>query len=409
MQNISYFCIVKRIKYFFRSFFVLLSVLLPTTTFAQENDSIVVSLLTCGPGHEVYSLYGHTAIRYQNEGTNEDLAINYGMFSFDQDNFTLRFIFGQTDYEMGIIPFDFFKESYLQEGRWIKEQKLNLTKEEKAALAVALNRNYQPENRIYRYNFIYNNCTTQARDIIANQIQGCIEYPYDKTEEPTTYRELTTIYSQVAPWTQFGNDLLLGVKADLPISHEERQFLPIELFNDFETATILRPDGSRRKLVTATEIIISEEEAAAAYNTSSRKEILKPIVLLSVLAAVVLLTTAIEYRKKRIFRLFDILIMFMTGVGGGALFLMVFSAHPTVSLNLQILLFNPLNLLILYPVIRKRKSILPYWRFYCGCLILFLLGNLIQCYAEGTQILAFSLLIRYGIQQKRLHHSPIKV
>ena len=405
MQNINYFCIMKRIKYFFRCFFVLLLTILSTTSHAKENDSIEVYLLTCGPGEEVYTLYGHTAIRYKNLATHEDIAVNYGMFSFDQDFFILRFVFGQTDYEMGIMPFEYFKQAYLDEGRWVKERRLNLTREEKEALAVALNRNYQPKNREYRYNFIYNNCTTKARDIISEQIKGKINYHQIKYGI-TTYRREVSAYCANSPWARFGNDLLLGVKADHFITPEESHFLPMRLFEAFERATIEGPDSTQRKLVVSTRDVISEKMVAAPEMADKGKNILTPFILLSVLSVVILAFSIYGCFGKRLFVATDVAVLLLTGIGGFMLFLMVFSAHPTVSANLQILLFNPLNLFFLYPVVRKRKGSRWCWMVYAGCLVLFLAGRVIQCYAEGTIILALSLLIYSCIHFKRSPISP---
>lgn len=129
----------------------------PITAAAQEQarrtDSIEVSLLTCAPGNELYSLYGHTALRYHDLRTGEDWTFNYGVFSFRKPFFALRFVFGQTDYELGVMPFNAFREEYRREGRAVTEQVLNLSADEKRRLYDALADNYRPENRTYRYNF----------------------------------------------------------------------------------------------------------------------------------------------------------------------------------------------------------------------------------------------------------------
>ena len=54
-------------------------------------DRIQISLLTCSPGKEVWAQYGHTAIRYYDKESGEDLAINYGIFSLDQTYFIPSF------------------------------------------------------------------------------------------------------------------------------------------------------------------------------------------------------------------------------------------------------------------------------------------------------------------------------
>jgi hypothetical protein len=133
-------------------------------------DAIDISLLTVGPGNEVWSLYGHTALRYQDKSRRQDLAINYGAFNFEQDYFLLRFVFGATDYEMETIPMRLFMDVYQAEGRWVREQQLNLTREEKLSITNALYKNSLPENVTYRYNFFYDNCTTRARNMIVQHL-----------------------------------------------------------------------------------------------------------------------------------------------------------------------------------------------------------------------------------------------
>lgn len=185
MRNMNYFCIVKRFKTFIILAIICL-ISLNTNEISASNsvqslttdeDSIEISLLTCAPGQEVYSLYGHTAIRYNDKKKGIDIAINYGMFSFKAPFFILRFIFGLTDYEMGIIPFDAFCEEYRYENRSVTQQVLNLTAKEKKEIIKAIEKNYLPENRVYRYNYFYDNCTTRARNILLDNIDGEVCYP----------------------------------------------------------------------------------------------------------------------------------------------------------------------------------------------------------------------------------------
>ena len=197
-----------------------------------------ISLLTCQPHEEVYSIYGHTAIRYQDVARGTDIAVNYGMFSFHKPYFVLRFVFGLTDYEMGIESFDTFCAQYASYGSGVYEQVLNLTPEEKLTIAKAIDTNYEPQNRVYRYNYFYDNCTTRARDMITNHLQASVEYGNEKAEDATSYRQIVHQCASQTPWIRFGNDMLLGIKADLPIDRAQRQFLPANLMNDFERATL---------------------------------------------------------------------------------------------------------------------------------------------------------------------------
>ena len=161
--------------------FVALCLMHPCKAQAQDSpqDSIEISLLTCGPGNEVYSLYGHTALRWHDMRTGDDFAFNYGVFNFKKSFFVLRFLFGLTDYELGVLPYDIFCQEYHRMGRWVVEQVIDLTPEEKTRLTNALWNNAKPENKTYRYNYFYDNCTTRARDMIELCISGKIEYAYD--------------------------------------------------------------------------------------------------------------------------------------------------------------------------------------------------------------------------------------
>ena len=151
MRNISYFCIVKHLYAIFITVFLLF---LPSARgYAQggvEPDSIHIYLLTCSPHQTVYSLYGHSALRVENRQSGEDVAVNYGVFSFDKPFFALRFVFCLTDYEMGLCPIELFKREYEYYGSSVSQQEINLTASEKLRVIAALNENWEPENRVYR-------------------------------------------------------------------------------------------------------------------------------------------------------------------------------------------------------------------------------------------------------------------
>ena len=101
----------------------------------------------------------------------------------------MRFVFGLTDYEMGIEPFDAFCAQYASYGSGVYEQELNLTPEEKLAIVKAIDTNYEPQNRVYRYNYFYDNCTTRAREMIVNHLQAHVNYTPEKIKG-TSYRQI---------------------------------------------------------------------------------------------------------------------------------------------------------------------------------------------------------------------------
>lgn len=138
----------------------------------EQRDSLEVSLLTCSPGDIAYTMYGHSAIRVHNITTGKDVVFNYGMFNLDEDNFVYKFVKGETDYVLGAEPADFFFGRYARKGESITEQVLNFTQAECWRIFEYISINIRPENRTYRYNWLYDNCTTRARDMIERAVKS---------------------------------------------------------------------------------------------------------------------------------------------------------------------------------------------------------------------------------------------
>ena len=217
-----------------------------------QFDSIEVSLLTCSPHEEIYSLYGHSALRWHDMrqsglDAGSDIVFNWGIFNFNKPYFVLRFVFGLTDYELGPIPFQPFCSYYQQWGSSVTEQVLNLTNEEKMRLKAALAENLKPENRIYRYNYFYDNCSTRPRDIVEKCLNGKLEYAQREDYTPS-YREMVSQCTRNHRWATFGNDMLLGIKSDFKTNMREQEFLPENLMYDFDHAQIYAA-GAYRPLV----------------------------------------------------------------------------------------------------------------------------------------------------------------
>ena len=398
MKNIAYFCIVKKLNIFLYRLlltFILLDIskiaIGNTTNYAETPaDSIRVSLLTCSPHDEIYSLYGHTAIRYEDKASKTDIVVNYGMFSFKKPFFVARFVLGLTDYEMGIQDFNDFCYEYQYFGSQVTQQEINLTPEEKGQLLKALQDNYA-NARVYRYNYFYNNCTTKARDIILKSINGKIEYK-NGIDRSVSFRDLIHGCNANYSWASFGNDLLLGFKADMQTTREEQQFLPDNLMRDFGQAKIVSADGSARPLVKNTEIIVKGNDYAIAGKTKVTPQFVF-ITLLLLIAAIVVA----EFKTKKRFLWVDISLLLASGLAGLILFVMLFSEHPTTSTNLQIFILCPLNLYwVIYIIKNKRneRKLRKAWTFLSIMLCIGLSGRLIQVYAEGMPLLALSLLLK---------------
>ena len=392
---------MKQKNNFFRRFlFLFLGFLSLTEVMAHKDykqdylaqfDSVEVSLLTCSPHEEIYSLYGHTALRWHDLSKGDDITFNWGVFDFRKPFFVGRFVFGLTDYELGAYPYPLFRQEYVTYGSGITEQVLDLRPEEKMALKEALVNNMLPENKVYRYNYFYDNCSLRPRDLIERCIKGKIKYATREDYQPT-YREMVHSCVRHHPWAAFGNDMLLGLRADMKTDLRQQEFLPSNLMYDFDRATIYaggeyRPLVKERRIALQAGVQVIEEDFP-----------LTPMQCAWILFAVSVGVALIEWKQKQRFKYWDALLMLLQGLAGGVLFVMIFSQHPTTSLNLQLLLLNPLPLYFIPTVLKRRKTC--WWIILAAMIVLFAIGSLFQHYAEGMLIVALSLLIRVIIAFK---------
>ncbi len=336
---------------------------------AFPADSLEVSLLTCSPGEEVYSLYGHTAIRVKSYATDEDLVFNYGVFSFSRPHFIWRFTLGECDYRIDALPFARFAREYEERGSSVYQQVLNLLPAEKERLRDLLAENMRPENREYRYNFLYDNCTTRARDRIEEAVDGIIVYP--EQDAPRTYREIIHLYTARHPWAELGNDICLGAGADCPVSAREEMFAPFCLSRYADGAVIREPDGGTRPLVS------SRAEVVAGRGAEARREFFpSPALCAWVFFLCVAGLTATEWHRHACFWVVDVVSMSLVGsIGLVVTFLLFFSSHPTVGSNWQVWVFNPVPLIamprVVWCAVKGRKT--RYHASNASVLILFML------------------------------------
>ena len=315
-------------------------------------DTWQVSLITCGPGVEVYNQFGHSAIRMRNDKLGIDAIYNYGIFNFDTPNFSLKFTLGETDYQLGIQGYRDFVEWYAYCNRDVWEQVINLMLDEKNTLIDLLNENYKPQKRVYRYNFFYDNCATRPRDLIEKCLQGRLQYTEDMNALDTgkTFRSVVHEFTANNAWSQFGIDLLLGSEADKPISKRATMFIPSYLKDYFETASIA-PQGKALVLQLNQPVVIPTA-AKERHDTP-----LTPFRCTLFLFIVTTILTIYGIRKRKSFWKFDLVLFLSAGIAGCSLaFVSLFSEHPAVSPNYLLLLFQPLHLLLLPWFIRKVKK-----------------------------------------------------
>lgn len=209
------------------------------------SEEARMSLITCTPGSELYARYGHTAIRICDPAHDLNVVFNYGIFNFNTEHFYWKFVRGETWYELGASPYEWFMYEYEQTKRPVYEQVLNLTPEETEGLWDALVENYQPQNRKYLYNFVFDNCATRPYYMlmaVLSRDHAAPPYSIYRGAEGQTYRRFIQHYTPKGSWADFGINLLFGPKADQPMHGEERLFLPEELM--YYISATMRADGT---------------------------------------------------------------------------------------------------------------------------------------------------------------------
>ena len=328
---------------------------------AQALDSIRVSLITCSPGKEMYQLYGHTALRCENFTQKQDVVFNYGIFSFRQPHFAWRFVLGKCDYMVMGIDWKYFPLDYEERGSGIVAQELNLTRLEANILYSALMVNCLPENCEYRYNFLYNNCTTEVRDMIEKAVMGRIAYP--QLEEKKTYREILHEYTRENLWAREGNDFLLGESVDTVLSDRAAMFAPEYMQWFADGAQIYGNDGSLRPLVKNTKIILQERDVNPSPDSVPvyEKFLHIPVLVSLLFLLLCVLIAFLEKSINRMIWIWDAVLLLTQGIVGCLLlFMLLFSTHPAVDSNWLVWPFSPLALIalpyVLSAAIKRKRS-----------------------------------------------------
>ncbi len=315
-----------------------------------------ISLLTSSPSDdEVFTVYGHTALRVCDPVLKKDIVFNYGIFDFSKPNFIYRFAKGETDYALRAYDFSYYLFEYMERGSGVYEQVLNLLPEEKEALWQSLVLNERPENRVYRYNFFFDNCATRPVVMIENSLQGTIEYA-PQTEHPT-FREAINHCTRNHPWTTFGCDLIMGIPTDRVMTLKETFFLPIYLQEAFDKAKIVRRN-TVEPLIIKTKIL-NEEDPRPEQKPSI---LTSPFACFLLLFIIVLIITWNEYRRKTYYRLVDCILFFLAGIAGCILFFLSFiSVHPSMFPNISLLWLHPLHFIGVVFFSVKKFNKMAFW------------------------------------------------
>lgn len=316
--------------------------------YKQLSPKAEISIITAGPGKVLYEGFGHSTIRVND--ANFDLAYNYGIFDFDAPNFYVNFTKGKLLYKVMKYPFHYFVRSYKKDKRWIKEQVLNLSQEEKQQFFEYLENNTKSENASYYYDPYFNNCATKLRDITDIILGKKVDFHENKSANNESFRSLMIKEISWNNWGSFGINLALGAKLDAIATDKQKMYLPDYVYAGFKNATINR-NNINEPLIKNEQVILNFSEQQ--INTS----IISPFLIFFIIMCVGLLLTYNDFKKKKRTKWLDFFLLFSTGlIGFLIVFLWFFTDHSTTPNNFNFLWAFAPNIFIAFIISNKENK-----------------------------------------------------
>jgi hypothetical protein len=284
------------------------------------SEKTKVSIFTCGRGEELYSTFGHTALRIKDDENLLDVVFNYGAFDFRTENFYLKFIKGDLQYFMNVTSHEDFIIEYQTDEREVIEQTLNLPLAKKQKLFETLSASLYTSERYYTYKFIDRNCTTMVADKISTLIG---QKPLEKVDDTSiSYRKVLYPYFENYFWYKLGINIIFGAKTDAKAA---KVFLPVELMHSLDKAIV---DG--KPLVSEKKTILKGNKKQVAFSFFN-----------SIYLIIMILLLLILMNKRFLFLSY----LFLCGILGVFLCIVgLYSDHQEVLWNYNALLFSPLFL-----------------------------------------------------------------
>jgi hypothetical protein len=329
------------------------------TAGAPPGSELTISLLTMGPGAEVWERFGHNAILVEDRKLGTSRAYNYGMFSFRQANFLLRFVQGRMNYWMAGFDAKPDIARYYRAQRSVWSQELNLTPAQRLKLRDFLLWNEQPENAFYRYDYYRDNCSTRVRDALDSVLGGAIRAQTELVPAGTTFRFHTQRLTANDVPIYTGILIATGRGADQPISAWEEMFLPFKLREHLRIVRV--PDGKGGEVP-----LVKEEHTLYESDAYPVPDAPPPWVRRYLLAGVLvgsgLLVSGVAGRRwgwaRSVFGIAGTTWVLVAGVSGAILaWLWAFSDHVIATRNENVLQFNLFAfalLWVLVPAMRGR-------------------------------------------------------
>jgi hypothetical protein len=349
---------------------IFLTVFLPFLIFGKNIDlsknlsHSKISILTCDPGNEIYSLFGHSALRIENSKNNFDIVVNWGLFEFSENQFQFGYDFakGRLNYFMGLQSMSNFIMEYARSKRGVREQVLNLNDEEKLKLLYLIEENYKPENRSYRYEFFYDNCSSRIRDLLIKVMGKELEFNTSNKANKFTFREIIHEYLKYKPWLELGIDLVLGERIDVLVNNKQLMFLPDNIESALDNGFIKKSTG-KNKIVLSKKIIINSTKSERPYSS---------IVIISwILFSITLIL--IYFKQNKLIDIWSITTLSILGVLGFILIFMWFGTnHQATKMNFNLLWASPFHFVLVFCLVKKNWGSFSFWFLAFSIVVIFI-------------------------------------
>jgi hypothetical protein len=338
--------------------FAVILLLIPVCVLAQTDSChLRISLLTCSPGAELYSTFGHTALRVTDSARGVDMVYNYGTFDDSDPNFYVKFTKGLMLYALSNYSYQDFLMEYRSEGRGVIEQVLQLNCAQKQQLYMALQQNALEQNRFYNYYFHTDNCTTRARDMIAQKAGTQVVFNNILPAKPPTFRNLIHSYLNKGGqyWSKLGIDILLGSNLDEKVTNEQAMFLPDYLMTGCDHAVIA---ATKQPLVSQKQDVLP---VAVVFDASSW---FRPVVFSTGLLIVVLLLSFTGKKwSRQVLTVFDCIFFVLLGLLGIVIITLWMIRIDTVCRdNWNLLWALPTHFIVAFVAYKKWRWVQQYFR-----------------------------------------------
>jgi len=333
-----------------------------------EPERLRISILTCGTGDELYASFGHTAVRITDSVRGTDLVYNYGTFDFTEPDFYSKFTLGKLLYFLDKEPFNSFLNNYEQEGRGVAEQVLNLGPADRVKMLAFLENNLLPENRSYRYDFLFDNCATRVRDILPRILNSSFHYGAVPGIRQVSFRQVIDRYLAGQPWQRLGIDIILGSPVDKRMNDSQAMFLPDYLYTGLQQAQY-----NGKQFTTGNRLL---EAKADPFPEGQNQPFMVLFLLLLLVLAVHFVAVLKRFRRG-----LDIAILLVSGLLGlQLLFMWLFTNHQACANNWNILWAFPPNVFMAFAWQGRFR------KYYCFCAVGALVAALIIHFSGVQQL-----------------------